>query len=86
MQVGLLAGADRVPDILGRVLTHELEAHGSHGMADADYPGLVDLVASGRLRPRELVGEVIGLDEAGAALAAIDHGSSDGMTVVDLRS
>ena len=86
IQVGLLAGSTRTPEIpLGRVVSHELEIYGSHGMAAADYPGLIDLVASGRLRPRELVGDVIGLDAAGAALAAMDTGSPEGMTVVDLR-
>ena len=58
----------------------------SHGMAARDYPPLLAQVADGTLRPGLHVGEVIGLAEAGAALAALDGPpSSGGMTVVDLR-
>lgn len=45
----------------------ELSVLGSHGMAAAEYPELVDLVVQGRLRPQDLVSNVIGLDEAPAA-------------------
>jgi alcohol dehydrogenase len=59
---------------------------GSHGMAAADYPRMLDLVASGRLRPRDLVGQVVGLDEAGVALAAMDDpvAATAGITVAAL--
>jgi alcohol dehydrogenase len=45
---------------------------GSHGMAAADYPAMLELVADGRLKPRRLVGSVIPLAEAPAALTAMD--------------
>ena len=58
---------------------------GSHGMAAADYPAMLAEVAAGTLRPDLLVGRVIGLDEAPAALAAMDHPPAGaGMTVVRL--
>lgn len=84
VQVGLLLGAHAAPTLpMDRVVAHELEIYGSHGMAAADYPGMLDLVVSGVLRPDLLVGAVIGLDEAGAALAAMDAAPvTAGLTVV----
>lgn len=87
VQVGLLFGADATPPLpMDRVVAWELSVHGSHGMAACDYPPMLDLVAAGRLDPRRLVGEVVGLDAAGAALAAMSAPASrPGLTVVDLR-
>jgi alcohol dehydrogenase len=87
VQVGLLLGAASTPALpMDLVVAHELEVYGSHGMAARDYPPMLDLVVAGRLDPRRLVGSVITLDEAGAALAAMDEVSARaaGMTVVDL--
>jgi len=44
---------------------------GSHGLAAHDYPELLDLVSSGRLRPDHLVTRTISLDEVPAAFALI---------------
>lgn len=86
VQVGLLLGADSTPPLpMDRVVAQELEVYGSHGMAAADYPELLGLVAAGLLQPGRLVGEVIDLDGAGAALAAMDRPAlSAGMTVVEI--
>jgi threonine dehydrogenase-like Zn-dependent dehydrogenase len=67
------------------VIGKELEIYGSHGMAAADYPPLLALVADRTLRPDRLVGRVVGLEEAGAALAAMSEPpTGPGMTVVEL--
>jgi len=86
VQVGLLLGRHATPPLpMDRVVANELEIHGSHGMAARDYPALLELVGSGALRPHLLVGQVIGLDQAGAALAAMTHPATQpGMTVVRL--
>jgi len=74
VQVGLMLGADaRAPLPWDLVVARELEILGSHGMAAADYPPMLDMVADGRLRPDRLIGAVIPLAEAGAALAAMDE-------------
>ena len=81
VQVGLLpGGATAVP--MDRVVALELELLGSHGMAAHAYPEMMRLVAAGVLRPDLLVGEVIGLDAAPAALTALSHGSPAGVTVI----
>jgi alcohol dehydrogenase len=86
VQVGLLLGTASAPPLpMDRVVAHELEVHGSHGMAAHEYPAMLAMIEDGRLRPDLLVGEVIGLDRAGEALAAMDHPPSGaGMTVVSL--
>jgi alcohol dehydrogenase len=74
VQVGLMLGADaRAALPWDLVVARELEILGSHGMAAADYPPMLDMVADGRLRPDRLIGAVIPLAEAGAALAAMDE-------------
>jgi alcohol dehydrogenase len=74
VQVGLLFGDDRrTPLPWDLVVAQELRILGAHGMAAGDYPPMLDLIASGRLQPRRLVGSVIPLDQAGAALMAMDQ-------------
>jgi threonine dehydrogenase-like Zn-dependent dehydrogenase len=87
VQVGLLLGAAATPPVpMDLVIARELEIYGSHGMAARDYPPMLAQVADGTLRPGLLVGEVISLAQAGAALAAMDGPPSGaGMTVIDLR-
>jgi alcohol dehydrogenase len=68
VQVGLLATAPVVP--VPAMIARELAVLGSHGMAAADYPALMELVTAGRLDPARLVTRRVGLDEAPAALAA----------------
>lgn len=84
VQVGLLLGAAATPPLpMDAVIAQELEIHGSHGMAAAGYPALLALIADGTLRPDRLVGAVIGLADAGAALTAMGGTpTSVGMTVV----
>src|SRR6202167_4136738 len=82
VQVGLLLdGSTPIP--MDLVVARELEISGSHGMAARDYPPMMAMVADGTLRPGLLVGTVIGLEDAGRALAAMDGPSvGAGMTVI----
>jgi alcohol dehydrogenase len=73
VQVGLMLGTDaQAPLPWDLVVSRELHVAGSHGMAAADYPAMLELVADGRLKPQRLVGSVIPLAEAPAALTAMD--------------
>lgn len=84
VQVGLLpgvAGHPRVP--LERAIAWELDVLGSHGMAAVDYPPMMELVASGRLRPDLLVERTIGLQAAAALLPTFDQAAVAGMTMID---
>ncbi|NMM16517.1 MAG: zinc-dependent alcohol dehydrogenase family protein [Cellulomonas sp.] len=84
VQVGLLLGDQAAPRLpMDRVIAWELELYGSHGMAAHEYPAMLELIASGVLRPEQLVGRVVRLDEAPDALAAMGGPvGSTGMTVV----
>jgi D-arabinose 1-dehydrogenase-like Zn-dependent alcohol dehydrogenase len=86
VQVGLLLGPAAAPPVpMDLVIGRELEIYGSHGMAARDYPAMLAQIADGTLRPARLVGSVIGLEQAGAALAAMDGpGAAAGMTVIEL--
>jgi alcohol dehydrogenase len=81
VQVGLVFDPAPIPWNL--VVGHELQVVGSHGMAALDYPPMLAMVADGRLQPRRLVGSVIELADAGAALMAMDEpvAPSAGITV-----
>ncbi len=73
VQVGLMLGADAQAGLpWDLVVAGELQVVGSHGMAAVDYPRMLAMVATGDLQPRKLVGSVIPLAEAGAALMAMD--------------
>jgi alcohol dehydrogenase len=87
VQVGLLLGEHAAPPLpMGVVVARELSIHGSHGMAARDYPAMLDLVARGAVRPDLLVGSVIGLGDAGTALAAMSRPAmTAGVTVVWLE-
>ncbi len=84
VQVGLLLGADAATALpMDRVVAHELEVYGSHGMAAHEYPAMLAAIAAGRLAPGRLVGRTVGLEEAAAALADLGRpGAPAGMTVL----
>ncbi len=84
VQVGLMVGPDaRAPIPMDVVIARELEILGSHGMAAHDYAAMLADITSGRLDPARLVGRTISLDEAPAALMAMDQPQPvAGMTVI----
>ena len=85
VQAGLLLGPSSTPPLpMDLVISQELEIYGSHGMPAGDYPAMLQLIEDGTLRPADLVGQVIGLDEAGSALASMGQRDLTGMTVVRL--
>ncbi|MEX5299634.1 alcohol dehydrogenase catalytic domain-containing protein [Kocuria sp. CPCC 205292] len=84
VQIGLLPpveGHPRVP--MARVIGWELDLLGSHGMAAADYPDMMRLIAQGALEPQRLVERTIGLEEAAALLPVFDTTPVAGMTMID---
>lgn len=83
VQVGLLlAEHARTALPMDRVVAWELEVYGSHGMAAHEYPAMLARVASGELDPARLLGRVVGLEEAPAALAEVGVARHPRMTVV----
>ncbi|MFJ5263756.1 zinc-dependent alcohol dehydrogenase family protein [Streptomyces sp. NPDC088387] len=84
VQVGLLpsdTGTTPVP--MARAVAWELEILGSHGMAAHTYPEMLELVASGVLRPDLLVTSEIPLDAVPQALEAMGTAPGSGVTVIN---
>ncbi len=87
VQIGLLppvGGHPRVP--MARVIGWELDLLGSHGMAAADYPGMIALIEQGSLQPLRLIERTIGLREAAVLLPGLDQARVAGITMVDPAS
>jgi alcohol dehydrogenase len=83
VQIGLFASEPTVP--VPFVISQELSLHGSHGMPAHDYAELMDMVASGALRPELLIEHRIPLADAPAALEALASGDrSAGITLVEV--
>jgi alcohol dehydrogenase len=81
VQVGLLPPAQgRAVVPMELVVARELAVLGSHGMAAADYPAMLSLIAAGRLRPQDLVTRELTLDESAEALVAV--GRTPGIAVI----
>lgn len=84
VQVGLLPGAEGHPRVpMERAIAWELDVLGSHGMAAADYPEMMALVASGAVRPDLLLERTIDLAEAARLLPDFDRAPVAGITIID---
>jgi alcohol dehydrogenase len=81
VQVGIMPSPPPVP--MHRVMAHELQLLGTHGMAAHAYPQMLGLIAAGRLDPARLITRHIALDDAPAALAALGTGSPRGVTIIE---
>jgi alcohol dehydrogenase len=87
IQVGLLLGdAAQTALPMDRVIAQELAILGSHGMPAVDYPAMLGLLASGALQPELLVTRRVGLDQAAAAMAAMDTPTGPGITIIEPAS
>ncbi|WUJ75058.1 alcohol dehydrogenase catalytic domain-containing protein [Kribbella soli] len=80
VQVGLLPSGVQLD--VGRLIGQELSWLGSHGMPAHAYPEMLALVASGNLKPADLITRTIPLADAPAALAALSKGTAAGVTVI----
>lgn len=84
IQVGLmLAEHSRPPIPMDRVVAHELEIYGSHGMQAYRYDAMLEMMEAGKLHPEKLVSKRIRLDDAPAALADMHSFKGTGITVID---
>ena len=81
VQIGIMPSPPPVP--MHRVMAHELQLLGTHGMAAHAYPEMLGLIAAGRLDPGRLVTSRIPLDEAPAALEAMGSSSPRGVTIIE---
>jgi alcohol dehydrogenase len=84
IQVGLMLGGQNHPQIpMDRVIAHELEILGSHGIQAFRYEPMFEMIAAGKLDPSKLVGKTISLEESLTALTLMDSFQGTGVTVID---
>ena len=69
--------------LLELVYARQISVMGTRGIAASRFPALFDMIAAGRMDPARLVTRTIPLEEAGAALAAMDGYAGSGITVID---
>ena len=87
VQIGLMVGDDKHPAIpMDKVIAHELEIYGSHGMQAHNYPILLRMIDAGKLQPQKLIGQTINLSEATTALPQMDQFPSLGIQIIDKLS
>ena len=80
--MGLLLGQQSTPPIpMDRVVAHELQLLGSHGMQAHRYEALFELLSTGHLDPARLVGRTVTLEESIEALVTMDQPGEPGITV-----
>jgi alcohol dehydrogenase len=85
VQVGLMLGDHSTPKIpMARVISHELEILGSHGMQAHRYSDMMRMIEAGILKPQQLIAKRISLDEAPVALSNMDKFEGLGITMITL--
>jgi len=83
VQVGLMLGDHSTPAVpMSRIVAHELEILGSHGMQAHRYDVMMAMILSGKLKPELLIGKEISLEESIDALVSMDKFQGVGTTVV----
>ena len=83
VQVGLMLGDHAKPQIpMAKIIAYELEIRGSHGMQAFRYQAMMEMIRTGKLAPELLIGRRLSLDDAPAALMAMDRFEGLGIGVV----
>ena len=84
IQVGLTTADHIHPKIpMDKVVAHEIEILGSHGMQAFRYNAVFELIKSGKINPALMLGKTISLEEAPEALKSMNKFNSVGVTVID---
>lgn len=84
IQVGLTTGNHQHPKVpMDKVVAHELEIIGSHGMQAFRYTEMFEMIHSGKLKPELLIGKTISLEEAPQALMNMDMFENQGLTIIN---
>jgi alcohol dehydrogenase len=83
IQVGLMLGDQSTAAVpMARVISHELEVLGSHGMQAHRYDAMLAMVQSGKLAPQHLVSNVITLSQSIQVLTSMAQFEGAGVTVI----
>ena len=84
IQVGIMEEGEQTPPVpMGRVMAHELEIIGSHGMQAHKYAGMMAMIEAGKLPLEKLIGKTVTLEESLDELVNMDKFSGTGVAVIN---
>jgi alcohol dehydrogenase len=82
VQVGLMGEHADTEVPMARIIAHELEILGSHGMQAHRYGAMLQMIETGKLAPQRLITRRIGLNEAPHALMEMGNFPGTGVTII----
>ena len=84
IQIGLTTADHKHPFVpMDKVVAHEIEIIGSHGMQAFRYDAVFEMIKSGKVQPELLLGKTISLEETPDALINMNKFENLGVTVVN---
>jgi alcohol dehydrogenase len=84
IQVGLTTADHKHPKIpMDKVVAHEIEILGSHGMQAFRYDAVFEMIKAGKVHPELMLGKTIRLEEAPEALMNMNMFQNLGVTVIN---
>ena len=83
VQVGLMKDQHEHPEIpMGVVISREIDIRGSRGMSPKNYPAVFNMIRSGVVAPKLLIGSELNLEEGADLLTRMDQFPGTGVAVV----
>lgn len=83
VQVGLMLAENSTPNIpMDKVIANELEILGSHGMQAHRYDAMIAMIKTGLLKPEQLIGKRVTLEQSIDELVNMDSFQGAGVTVI----
>ena len=84
IQIGLTTADHKHPKVpMDKVVAHEVEIIGSHGMQSFRYDAVFEMIRTGKVQPKLMLGKTISLEEAPDALINLNRFENLGVTVID---
>jgi len=84
IQVGIMeSGKHNASVPIDKIIAHELEIIGSHGMQAHRYPEMIEIIRDGKLHPQKLIGKTVSLEESPAELTNMNSFSGVGSTIIE---
>jgi len=87
LQIGLTTAAEKgeVAIPIDRMVLMELQLIATLGMQSSHYPGMLQLVSSGKLNPKAMITETIGLEGASKVLEDMTTFQNVGVSIIDYK-
>lgn len=85
IQVGLTTADHKHPKVpMDKVVAHEIEILGSHGMQAFRYHAVFEMIKAGKVQPELMLGKTISLEEVPEKLVNMNKFENLGVTVINM--